>query len=73
MAYNKEAQKKYRNKSIQFAISYRPTDIHEGKRLKAYLEQTGISANSYIKGLIKKDLDEKNVDYVGNEDKEDNK
>ena len=60
MAYNAKAQKKYRDKSIQLAINYRPgTDIQDGERVKAYLEQTGQSANSYIKALIKADLDAK--------------
>lgn len=63
MAYNKKAQETYRKKSMQFAISYRPTDIIEGQRLKSYLEQTGKSANAYIKELIKNDLDSKNVPY----------
>ena len=59
MAYNAKAQKKYSEKTLIFATRYTPTDIAEGQRLKAYLEQTGQSANSYIKGLIKRDLDEK--------------
>lgn len=59
MAYNAIAQKKYREKSIQFAVNYRPTDIKEGQRVKAYLDQTGQSANAYIKKLIKNDLDQK--------------
>ena len=59
MAYNKKAQERYREKSIQVSVNYRPTDINDGKRLKAYLEQTGQSANSYIKALIKADLDSK--------------
>lgn len=59
MAYNAKAQAKYRDKSIQFSVNYRPTDIKDGERLKAYLSQTGQSANSYIKGLIKADLDGK--------------
>jgi len=71
MAYNAKAQKKYRAKSIQLAVNYRPgTDIQDGERIKAYLEQTGQSANSYIKGLIKADLDAKgfNVDNENNKD-----
>ena len=31
----------------------------DSERVKAYLEQTGQSANSYIKALIKADLDSK--------------
>lgn len=33
--------------------------IIDGERVKAYLEQTGQSANAYIKALIKADLDAK--------------
>lgn len=58
MAYNANAQKIQR-KSIQLSVNYRPTDIKEGRRVKAYLEQTGQSANAYIKRLIKDDLDSK--------------
>lgn len=57
MAYNAKAQRKYREKTLQFTVKYTPTDIDEGQRVKAYLEQTGQSANSYIKNLIKNDLD----------------
>lgn len=59
MAYNAKAQKKYREKTLQVTVKYTPTDIQEGQRVKAYLEQTGQSANSYIKALIKADLDAK--------------
>lgn len=55
----KEAYKRYREKRIQLAVSYSLLDIKEGQRVKAYLEQTGQSVNSYIKELIKKDLDSK--------------
>ena len=56
---NRKAVKKYREKTVSFAVKYSAVDATEGKRLKAYLEQTGQSANSYIKGLIKADLDKK--------------
>lgn len=59
MAYNAKAQAKYRDKSISISVCYRPNEIADGQRVKAYLEQTGQSANSYIKELIKRDLDEK--------------
>lgn len=56
----KKAQKKYNKKTITISASYKPgTDLKEGQRVKAYLEQTEQSANSYIKGLIQKDLDKK--------------
>ena len=60
----KKAQKKYNEKTITIAASFKPgTDITEGKRLKMYLQQTGKSANSYIKELVKRDLDEKGISY----------
>ena len=61
---NRKAVKKYSEKTLTIATKYYPTDIQDGKRLKAYLKQTGQSANSYIKALIKADLDSKgfNID-----------
>lgn len=55
----KRAQKKADAKSIQYAVKYRLNDIEEGNRLKTYLEDNNISANSYLKRLIKEDLDNK--------------
>ena len=61
----KEADKRYREKHqvITKSVSYKKEEIAEGKRLLSYLAQSGQSANSYIKGLIKRDLDSKNVPY----------
>lgn len=58
MAYYKESQKKYKEKVRQYKVQYGLQD-QDGERVKAYLEQTGQSANSYIKALIKADLDSK--------------
>lgn len=57
----KRAQKEANKKSLMFSANYRLNEIEEGKRLKSYLESTGQSANSYLKELIKKDLDSKGV------------
>lgn len=65
---SRKADRTYNEKRIPFSIGYTPVDIAEGKRLKAYLAQTGISANSYIKGLIKRDLDSKGIAYPDNMD-----
>lgn len=59
MAYSAKGQKKYNANSTYFSIKYTPQEQEEGKRIKAYLAQTGQSANSYIKGLIRSDLDRK--------------
>lgn len=56
-----ESQKKYEKRRMKdcktYSVKYTPKENIEGDRLKAYLAQTGQSANSYIKGLIKADLD----------------
>lgn len=54
-----KAINKYNKDSINFSVSYKRLEREEGLRVKAYLDQTGQSANSYIKALIKADLDSK--------------
>ena len=61
---SRKADKKYNEKSQVFTVCYRPTDIKEAKRLKAYLNSTNQSANSYIKSLVKTDLDKKGIPYT---------
>ena len=68
MAYNAKAQKKYREKSLNFAVCYRPSEIAQGKRLKAYLEKTGQSANMYLKKLIADDMDRLGIDIPDTDD-----
>lgn len=68
MAYNPKAQKKYREKSLNFAVCYRPSEIAQGKRLKAYLEKSGQSANMYLKNLIKNDMDRLGIDVPNTDD-----
>lgn len=63
MAYNKKADENYRKKIDRMAIKYSIGELHESERLRKYLEQTGQSANSYIKGLIRADLDSKGIPY----------
>ena len=58
MAYYPKSQKDYQKKTKQYKVQYGLQD-QDGERVKAYLEQTGQSANSYIKSLIKADLDAK--------------
>ena len=42
-----------------FSVKFVPSESEEVKRFKNYLADTGQTANSYIKELIKKDLDSK--------------
>lgn len=61
MAYNKKSQAEYKKKLKQFKVQYNLQDNIEGIRLQSYLDHTGQSANSYIKALIKEDLDRKDI------------
>jgi len=62
-----EAQKRYEKKRAKqcktYAVKYTPNDMHDNTRLQVYLAHTGQSANSYIKALIKADLDAKGIPY----------
>ena len=68
MAYNKKADENYRKKIDRMAIKYSIAEQNESERLRMYLAQTGMSANSYIKGLIKRDLDSKGIAYPDSTD-----
>lgn len=61
MAYSKKSQADYKKKLKQFKVQYNLQDNVEGLRLQKYLDNTKQSANSYLKELIKKDLDSKGV------------
>lgn len=49
------------------SVKYTPNEQIDGERVKAYLEQTGQSANAYIKSLIKADLDAKGFSASDND------
>lgn len=61
MAYSAKSQKKYNDNCYKINVKFSPSDPY-GQRLKGYLADTGQSANSYIKALIKKDLDDKGIE-----------
>mgnify|MGYP003213357931 FL=1 len=65
---NRKAVAKYAKKTQSFALKYFATDIQEGLRLKHYIESNGISCNSYLKELVKRDLDNKGVEYADSMD-----
>lgn len=69
MAYSAKGQKKYNANSTFLSVKYTPNEQIEGQRIKAYLDQTGQSANAYIKKLIKNDLDQKGF-FVIDQDQE---
>lgn len=63
MAYSAKSQKKYNDKCYRFSVKFVPSETEEIERFKTYLIDTGQTANSYIKELIKNDLDAKNIPY----------
>lgn len=68
MAYNYKNQSEYKKKLKQFKVQYNLQDNIDGLRLQQYLENNNMSANSYIKNLIKTDLDAKNIPYPEKDD-----
>lgn len=56
--YEKKRMKQCKTYAIKYSL-YIENENRENERLKTYLEKTGQSANSYIKNLIKSDLDKK--------------
>ena len=65
----KKANRTYRekHKPVQITIQYK-SDKNEGLRLKQYLSDNNITANQYVKMLIKRDLDEKGIAYPDSTD-----
>lgn len=63
MAYNKKNQSDYKKKLKQFKVQYNLQDNYEGLRVQKYLDDNGLTANAYIKALLKADMDRKGVGY----------
>ena len=59
MAYSAKSQADYKKKLKQFKVQYNLQDNIEGLRLQKYLDENNLSANAYLKEIIKKDLDSK--------------
>lgn len=64
MAYNKEAQKKYNGKSNYIQLKYTPNQMAEYDRIKQYCIDNNLTLQGYVKELIKRDLDTKNIPYT---------
>lgn len=67
-----ESQKKYEKKRMQscksYTIKYTPKELNESDRLQRYLNNTGLSANAYLKELVRRDLDSKGIGYIDSMD-----
>ena len=57
-------EKKRMKQCASYTVKYTPKEKSESNRIDAYLKSTGISANAYIKMLIQRDLDSKNIPYT---------
>lgn len=63
MAYYKKSQTDYNKKRRQYKAQYSLVDAAEVARIDKYLDENGLTAGTYIKGLIKADLDAKGIPY----------
>lgn len=63
MAYNKKADENYRKKYKYIGLKYAIKDKLEYARITQYCLDNELSIQSYIKSLIKQDLDSKGVPY----------
>ena len=63
MAYSAKSQKEYNDKCSIVRIKYTEKEIMEYNRLIRYIEETSLTKTSYIKSLIKSDLDSKGIPY----------
>lgn len=59
-----EYEKKRMKQCASYTVKYTPKEKNESDRIDEYLKSIGISANAYIKSLIKRDLDNKNIPYA---------
>lgn len=62
-----EYEKKRMKQCASYTVKYTPKEKNESDRIDTYLKSTGISANAYIKSLIQRDLDSKNIPYLSYE------
>lgn len=65
-----EYEKKRMKQCATYTVKYTPKEKNESDRIDKYLQDISISANKYIKELIKRDLDEKGIAYPDTPDME---
>lgn len=64
MAYSAKSQKDYNDKCIVVKLKYTPEEINECMRMKQYTKDNNVPMSVYIKELIKRDLDNKDIPYL---------
>lgn len=61
MVYSKIANDNYRKKCKTIGLKYTPNEMGEYNRIVKYCKDNGLTYQSYIKNLIKNDLDSKGI------------
>lgn len=56
MAYSKDAQKRYKEKIKKFAVQFNLSEIHAINAFQELLSNENQSANTYLKGMIYREL-----------------
>ena len=64
MAYNAKADKNYNEKCNKVQFKYTEKENSEYIRLQTYLKDNNIQVTRYLKELIKRDLDSKQIPYT---------
>lgn len=64
MAYNAKADKNYNEKCNKVQFKYTEKENSEYIRLQTYLKDNNIQVTRYLKELIKRDLDSKQIPYA---------
>lgn len=64
MAYSPKSQKTYNQKCNRINLKYTEKELLEYNRLKEYCKKMELPVNTYIKDLIKRDLDRKGIAYT---------
>ena len=63
MAYSPKSQKKYNDKCNRIYLKYSEKEMQDYDRIVDYCNSNNYAISTYIKGLIKRDLDNKGVPY----------
>lgn len=59
MSYYKESQTNYSRRILKYQIKWSLAEAEEGERFKKHCENVGMSAQQYIKLLIREDMERK--------------
>lgn len=61
MAYSAKSQKTYNDKCNRIYLKYTEKETEDYERINNYCKKNGYAISTYIKTLIKKDLDSKGI------------